>query len=204
MLVLVPFATPIAVFDMSEFLPFIRRSFVEKAENFKCVTDSNGLFTTLVKYELVDKTKSQLGNDEEAKAFKEAVEAKALQFSATLGCDAANFKAELVSFWLNEMTAGAHQDTHNHYGRNISGCFYADMPKNAPGTRFWAPSTRFDKPTVATVRGNEFNAGQWEFVPTEGQLLLWESWIPHEVLAGSFEGVRRSAPVDVILTHVTQ
>ena len=198
-----PFITPIAVFDMREFLPFIRRVFSDKADKFRCVNGSNGLSTTLREYDLIDDTRNQLGEDEESKAFQEAVEANAHQLCNALGYDE-NYKAKMVSFWVNEMTAGAHHETHSHYGKNFSGCFYADMPENAPGIRFWSAKTRFDKPTVPVVRGNEFNASIWGFTPEEGQLCLWESWIPHDVLAGNFEGIRRSASVDVILKRATR
>jgi len=199
-----PFITPIAVFDMREFLPFIRRKFVDMAGDMRQVEPDNDAFdTTLKYYDIISDIKNQLLDDEESRAFQKAAEANAQEFCTALAYES-YYKTEMVSFWINEMKSGGVHKAHSHYGKNISGCFYVDMPKNSSGIKFYAPKDRFDKPLIDYAQYNQINCSSWEFNPEEGQLYLWESWIKHGVPAGNFEGVRRSAAVDFILRRTEQ
>ena len=203
-----PFITPIAVFDMREFLPYIRSKFVDMAGDLRPVgpglaTSYKTFNTTLKGYDIIGEIKNQLADDEESRAFQKAAEANAQEFCAALAYES-YYKTEMVSFWINEMKSGSFHEAHSHYGKNISGCFYADMPKNSPGIKFYAPKHRIDRPGINYAHYNQINCSSWVFTPEEGQLYLWESWMSHEVPEGNFEGVRRSAAVDFVLKRTDQ
>ena len=102
-----PFITPIAVFDMREFLPFIRRKFVDMAGDMRQAEPGNDAFdTTLKGYDTIGNIKNQLLDDEESRAFQKAAEANAQEFCAALAYES-YYKTEMVSFWINEMKSGS-------------------------------------------------------------------------------------------------
>lgn len=192
-----PFITPIAIFDFSEHLPFLRSLYVTEKELMQ--KHKTGKFdTTLASYDLLLECKEMIMRPEAAK-LKEAIEAACMEFFTALGYDASLYVPYIRRFWLNEMKAGTFNGTHSHYGNHFAGCLYVDVPPGSSQIRFHSPKERFDHAQLHVAQYTVFNSASWAFNPTEGQLYLWESWIPHAVPPGEFEGVRRSAALDVVM-----
>ena len=148
---------------------------------------------------MASETVFHLDNNNECNAFKKTIEINASKFANELGYKAENYTPHMESFWLNEMKKGNASPRHTHYTKHFSGCFYVDMPNKAPGIKFYSPVSRIDKPTIDVRQHGTFNSTMWEFLPEEGQLYMWESWIEHEVVPTDFEGVRRTAAFDIML-----
>ena len=102
-------------------------------------------------------------------------------------------KPRLDSLWVNLLRGSGHHSAHIHPHSIISGTLYVEVPKGSGAIRFEdprlpmmmaAPTRRPDAPVelqpVVTVE------------PRPGLLLLWESWLRHEVLPGSSRGERLS------------
>lgn len=102
-------------------------------------------------------------------------------------------KPKLDSLWVNLLKGGGHHSAHIHPHSMISGTFYVEVPRRAGAIRFEdprlplmmaAPPRRADAPdelkTFISIR------------PQPGLLLLWESWLRHEVLAASTREERLS------------
>jgi len=111
--------------------------------------------------------------------------------------------SELVvtGIWLNEMESNPNHEKHQHYGNMLSGCFYIDLPEGAGGICFTGPLSRVDKATPDVENYTVFNSHSWTIAPEKGNMLMWESYLLHQVVDTQFVGKRRSIAFDVSLEH---
>lgn len=123
--------------------------------------------------------------------------AKLLARHATRFADECAFdlsrKPRLDSLWVNLLKSGGHHSGHVHPNSVISGTFYVDVPKGSGAIRFEDP--RSPLMMAAPPRQKDAPEELQPFVsvePRPGLLLMWESWLRHEVLAGSGKGERLS------------
>ena len=102
-------------------------------------------------------------------------------------------KPKLDSLWANLMQGGGRHSSHIHPQSIISGTFYVEVPKNSGAIAFEDP--RLPLMMAAPARANYAPEEVRTIVkvePRPGLLLLWESWLRHEVLPGSGSGERLS------------
>ena len=95
-------------------------------------------------------------------------------------------KPRLDSLWVNSLKAGGHHAGHIHPHSIISETLYVEVPAGAGAIRFEDP--RLPLMMAAPSRADTFVTVQ----PRAGLLLLWESWLRHEVLPGAGRGERLS------------
>lgn len=95
-------------------------------------------------------------------------------------------KPRLDSLWVNLLKSSGHHSGHIHPHSIISGTFYVEAPAASGAIRFEDP--RLPLMMAAPPREDMFVAVQ----PHAGLLLLWESWLRHEVLPGTGRGERLS------------
>jgi len=95
-------------------------------------------------------------------------------------------KPRLDSLWVNLLKSGGQHSGHIHPHSIISGTFYVEAPTGSGAIRFEDP--RLPLMMAAPPRGESFVTVS----PRPGLLLLWESWLRHEVLAGKGKGERLS------------
>ena len=95
-------------------------------------------------------------------------------------------KPKLDSLWVNVLKAGGHHSGHIHPQSIISGTFYIEVHAGSGAIRFEDP--RLPLMMAAPPRADTFVAVQ----PRAGLLLMWESWLRHEVLPGTGRGERLS------------
>jgi uncharacterized protein (TIGR02466 family) len=102
-------------------------------------------------------------------------------------------KPRLDSLWVNLLKPGGHHSGHIHPHGIISGTFYVEVPPGAGAIRFEDP--RLPQMMAAPQRRKDAPEALQPFVaiqPRTGLLLLWESWLRHEVLPGTGRGERLS------------
>ena len=102
-------------------------------------------------------------------------------------------RPKLDSLWVNLLKAGGHHSGHIHPNAAISGTFYVEAPPGSGAIRFEDP--RMPLMMAAPPRSEDAPEELKTFVsiePRPGMLLLWESWLRHEVLAGTTKGDRLS------------
>jgi uncharacterized protein (TIGR02466 family) len=109
----------------------------------------------------------------------------AIQFASECAFELSH-KPRLDSLWVNLLKAGGQHSGHIHPHSIISGTFYVEVPPNSGAIRFEDP--RLPLMMAAPQRPNTFVTVQ----PRAGLLLMWESWLRHEVLAGTGKGERLS------------
>lgn len=101
-------------------------------------------------------------------------------------------KPSLDSLWVNLLKGGGHSG-HIHPNSIISGTFYVEVPPGSGAIRFEDP--RLPSMMAAPSRRKDAPLELQPFVtvePRRGLLLLWESWLRHEVLPGKARGERLS------------
>ena len=102
-------------------------------------------------------------------------------------------KPKLDSLWVNLLKAGGHHTAHIHPHSILSGTLYVEAPAGAGAIRFEDP--RLGLMMAAPVRGDDAPEELRPFAsvtPRPGLLLLWESWLRHEVLPGPAKAERLS------------
>ena len=102
-------------------------------------------------------------------------------------------KPKLDSLWVNLLKSGGHHSAHIHPHSIISGTLYVEVPAGSGAIRFEDP--RLPLKMAAPLRREYAPQELQQFVtvqPRPGMLLLWESWLRHEVLPGSGRGERLS------------
>ncbi len=102
-------------------------------------------------------------------------------------------KPRLDSLWVNLLKSGGHHSGHIHPHSIISGTFYVEVPADSGAIRLEDP--RLPLMMAAPPRRADAPEELKSFVtidPRPGLLLLWESWLRHEVLPGSGKGERLS------------
>ena len=95
-------------------------------------------------------------------------------------------KPRLDSLWVNLLKSGGHHSGHIHPHSILSGTFYVEVPAGPGAIRFEDP--RLPLMMAAPARTDSFVT----IDPHPGLLLMWESWLRHEVLPGTGSGERLS------------
>lgn len=102
-------------------------------------------------------------------------------------------KPRLDSLWVNLLQGRGHHTGHIHPHSIISGTLYVEVPKGSGAIRFEDP--RLPLMMAAPKRRQDAPDELQPFMtidPQPGLLLLWESWLRHEVLPGSGRAERLS------------
>jgi uncharacterized protein (TIGR02466 family) len=118
--------------------------------------------------------------DEHVKAF-----VRALEFDGA--------KPALDSLWINVMEKGGVHTAHIHPHSVISGTYYVAIPKGASAIKFEDP--RLAMMMAAPAKKPNAARDNRPFVtvePVPGTVLLWESWLRHEVVQNRARGQRIS------------
>ena len=113
-------------------------------------------------------------------------------FAADLAFDLGR-KPKLDSLWVNLLRPGGHHAGHIHPHSILSGTLYVEAPRGSGVIRFEDP--RLPQMMAAPVRGDDAPEDLRTFVtvdPEPGLLLMWESWLRHEVLPGKGKADRLS------------
>ena len=102
-------------------------------------------------------------------------------------------KPKLDSLWVNLLKGGGHHGAHLHPHSILSGTLYVEVPAGSGAIRFEDP--RLPMMMAAPVRSEDAPEPLRPFVdvaPAPGLLLLWESWLRHEVRPNTGRGERLS------------
>ncbi|MDR6147555.1 uncharacterized protein (TIGR02466 family) [Sphingomonas sp. SORGH_AS870] len=115
------------------------------------------------------------------------------RFAEECAFDLGGRKLKLDSLWVNVLKPGGHHSAHIHPHSVVSGTLYVAMPQGSGALKLEdprlsmlmaAPPRRADAPddlsTFATA------------TPQPGTVLLWESWLRHEVVPNGAKGERIS------------
>lgn len=114
-------------------------------------------------------------------------------FLRTLQFDLGGRRIALDSLWVNVLEPGGVHSAHIHPHSVISGTYYVSVPKGSGALKLEDP--RLPLMMAAPPRRARASLGNRSFVyvePKAGLVLLWESWLRHEVAAGDAKRARIS------------
>jgi uncharacterized protein (TIGR02466 family) len=97
------------------------------------------------------------------------------------------------SLWINVLDPDGFHSGHIHPHSVVSGTYYVAMPEGAAALRFEDP--RLGLMMASPPRRDDCDAARAAFVavtPRPGMVLLWESWLRHEVLINRADDPRVS------------
>lgn len=105
-----------------------------------------------------------------------------LKYCKNLGYEVQKNTLKMDTIWVNIMPSGAQHTAHIHPHSVISGTFYVDAPPASSAIKFEDPRLSFmmNAPSVS-AKANKDCQRFFSLNPRAGDLVLFESWLRHEV-----------------------
>ncbi len=126
-------------------------------------------------------------------AVKTALDGHVSKFAEQLHFDLGDGRLELEDLWINILPEGGSHSSHIHPLSVISGTTYVAMPKGTSALKLEDP--RHAMMMASPPRRKDAPESLLPFVyvrPDVGHVLLWESWLRHEVPMNMSEDERIS------------
>ncbi|AJE45372.1 TIGR02466 family protein [Celeribacter indicus] len=123
--------------------------------------------------------------------FKDMVESldrHVARFAEDLDFDLGDRPLVLEDLWINILPEGGYHSAHIHPHSVISGTTYVAMPDGASSLRLEDP--RHAMMMASPARRKEARREMQNFIymaPEAGDVMLWESWLRHEVMMNRSE-----------------
>src|SRR5690242_9080046 len=112
-------------------------------------------------------------------------------FARRLEFDLTGRQLAMTDCWVNIMPRTVVHGLHLHPLSTISGTYYVQTPRGCPGIKFEDP--RLDRFMAAPPRKVTAKHRPWVVLPAEaGSLVLFESWLRHEVAPNPLDAERVS------------
>jgi uncharacterized protein (TIGR02466 family) len=114
--------------------------------------------------------------------LEKALDKHVAAFCDALGFDLGGKKLKCNAFWINILPEGGMHSSHIHPHSVISGTTYVAMPEGTSALKLEDP--RLAMMMLSPLRRKDAPQELQPFVyvkPEVGELLLWESWLRHEV-----------------------
>lgn len=124
-------------------------------------------------------------------ALVKALDIEALAYAEALHWDLGTARLKCDSLWVNILGEGGMHSGHIHPNSVISGTVYIAMPEGAGRLKLEDPRL----PMMMAAPPLQANApnGRFHYVePKMCDVLMWESWLRHEVMASRSEEARIS------------
>jgi uncharacterized protein (TIGR02466 family) len=126
-------------------------------------------------------------------ALEKHIDRHVKAFANTLDFDLRGRKLGMTDCWMNVMTRQVVHGLHLHPLASLSGTYYVRAPRGCSGLKFEDP--RLDRFMAAPPRKSAARRDNqvWVTMPAEqGRLVMFESWLRHEVAPNPTEAERIS------------
>lgn len=123
--------------------------------------------------------------------LKAVLDGEAARFARALHWDLDGRILQLSGMWVNILGEGMMHSGHIHPGCALSGTCYVAMPAGAGALKLEDP--RLPMMMAAPQPADDAPDDHRRFVylqPCAGDIVMWESWLRHEVVAGRTEEAR--------------
>ncbi len=122
-----------------------------------------------------------------------SLDAHVARFARALDFDLGKRRLAMTDCWVNIMGPGAVHGLHLHPLSTISGTYYVRVPAGAPGLKFEDPRLeRFMAAPPRRARTARANRPWVSITARPGALVLFESWLRHEVATNTRSAERVS------------
>ena len=132
--------------------------------------------------------------------LKRLIEQHAARFARELRWDLRGGKPLCDTMWVNVLSEGGSHSSHIHTNAVLSGTYYVKSPEGAGPIVFEDP--RHALMMAAPPRKSSAPRPLRTYVsqqPSPGLLVLWESWLRHEVPLNRAEGERISVSFNLVI-----
>jgi uncharacterized protein (TIGR02466 family) len=126
-------------------------------------------------------------------ALRRKIDRHVAAFAAASDWNLAGHVLEMTDCWVNIMPRHTVHSLHLHPHSSVSGTYYVQVPAGSPGIKFEDP--RLDRFMAAPPRNLQARRElqPWVTFPTAaGRLILFESWLRHEVAPNTVRSERIS------------
>lgn len=115
-------------------------------------------------------------------ALQKKIDLEVEKFIRSLDYDLPRKSLKMDSCWVNVMPENTLHTSHIHPHSVLSGTFYVDIPQNSSAIKFEDPRLGFfmNAPAVK-IKSKKQNQRFFSIQPQNGDLILFESWLKHEV-----------------------
>jgi uncharacterized protein (TIGR02466 family) len=125
--------------------------------------------------------------------LKRLLDRHVARFAEACAMDLGGRRLKLDSLWVNLLKPGGGHSGHIHPHSVVSGTVYVAVPEGAGGLKLEDPRlARFMAAPPRRAGAPESLSTFVEVNPQPGTILLWESWLRHEVMAHAGKGERIS------------
>ena len=129
-----------------------------------------------------------------------AIDKHCLAYASELHWDLRGTKPRCDSLWVNVLPEGGSHTSHIHRNSVISGTFYVAVPAGAGPIVYEDPRLGLMMAAPPKQAKLPQNMRQHvSFKPEVGTLMLWESWLRHEVPLNRADGNRISVSFNYVL-----
>lgn len=119
-------------------------------------------------------------------ALKTVLDREAAQYAEALHWDLEGQRLELDALWVNILGEGGTHSGHLHPGSVISGTVYVTVPEGAGRLKLEDPRLPQMMAAPMPLADAPETCRRFVYVaPKPGDVLMWESWLRHEVVAGT-------------------
>ena len=189
------FPTDIMNFELTEYLPVLREMFNKiDFEQYKDDRYINGYTTYFNNYSYpkVDGF-SDLINE---------LENRCDVLAENQGVDMSMFRTKMIKYWFNRMEYGSQHGLHTH-DEHYVGTFYVNCPDNSANIRYHNTlrETWENYKIPLIVKDNYCPNLFVDFEPQEGNVFMWNSWVPHEVLLNLSKTPRDSFSFNMLMVR---
>lgn len=188
------FSVPVGISNHKEIIPELREFVESTSELFGDCYGQPTFQTTLKGYNT--KQETIIPNTAAVKRIKEVIIEEVKEFCAKFGYNTDLYDFEVSNLWANRMAMGSTHKCHSHYGHVFSGCCYVQIPENSGLITFHSPIVT-NKAEVKPKDYTTHNSGMWTLEVTEGDIVMWESYLRHEVPSIPYDGIRMTVAFDV-------
>ena len=121
------------------------------------------------------------------------IDAHVAAYARTLDWDLRGGRLEMTDCWLNIMPRGCTHSFHVHPQSVVSGTYYVQTPKGCPGLKFEDPRlTKLMAAPPRRAQARQQQRAHISYPARAGNVILFESWLRHEVPASAVDEDRVS------------
>ena len=107
---------------------------------------------------------------------------------------------EITGCWANLSPTGDGHKPHTHPNNYLSGVYYVQTQKGANRISFDDPRPQTNIISPRTIESTDENAGQIHIDVSEGMMLLFPSWLQHQVPPNASDRMRISIAFNVMFS----
>jgi uncharacterized protein (TIGR02466 family) len=105
-----------------------------------------------------------------------------------------------IDSWINFFYPNQSEHQHNHYTNFLSGVYYVKATSESGAYRFFDPASQkvmWKSMFLNNAKTNFNNQNVGEYLPENGKLIVFPSWLEHSVLANKTNEIRISIAFNV-------